>query len=124
MLEGGSNSLLSLVSSTHLVNYQSIAGSLNIKDEFDNIPDTVFGAPFNLAQLMKDFLDDKGVPCPEKWEQCLPYFDSAIDVGDVDKPWFRPRMFAWAATGFPSLKIDGETIDVSNSGCVLLTPSV
>jgi hypothetical protein len=64
-------------------------------------------------ELFHRFLKGTGVPCPKLFENARNHFTSIIDLSKIDDLGFRPRIFYWAATGSPSIEINGPGVSVS-----------
>ncbi|KAK7025316.1 hypothetical protein VNI00_016098 [Paramarasmius palmivorus] len=63
-------------------------------------------------ELVQDFLEGQGIPCPTQFEAVKTRFSPSINLGDIDTPTFRCRMLCWAATGVPFVLSEGPETEV------------
>jgi hypothetical protein len=77
---------------------------------------SVAGDGATVQSLVEDFLQDAGIPCPEKFDKLKGGFNSLIDLDKIDTPGFRARVFTWAATGSPTISPD-DTRKIAVSTC-------
>lgn len=66
--------------------------------------------------LIDAFLKGSGIPCPTLFANARNHFNaSMLDLSEakLEETSFRPRIFCWAATGSPSIEINGPGISVS-----------
>ena len=75
------------------------------------IPD----ASMTISHIIKQFLQGTGVPCPVLFEEAKHHFiANLVDLSNIEAPFFRSKIFAWATTG--SFSVDtNESISVSTS---------
>lgn len=71
------------------------------------------GDGITLDSLIKDFLKGAGIPCPDMFAEAEPSFSSLIDTTDIGSPAFRPKIFAWAISGCPTVDPAQEEMTVS-----------
>ncbi|KAJ6457393.1 hypothetical protein C8R45DRAFT_1110642 [Mycena sanguinolenta] len=60
----------------------------------------------SLFDLLCDFLQGAGIPCPGLFGDARPRLSTAIPFHEVDSPAFRSRALCWAATGSPHVEFD------------------
>ncbi|KAJ7587019.1 hypothetical protein C8J56DRAFT_890932 [Mycena floridula] len=119
---GGSSAYLGLVSSSHITSYNDIKDIITVQLSNDTNWATVTStldvadALGSFGDLFKEFLQGSGVPVPALWGDAKNHISDFINLADINKDFFRPRMFAWAATGTPELKRElvcgRDTIDI------------
>ncbi|KAF7367181.1 hypothetical protein MSAN_00978000 [Mycena sanguinolenta] len=56
--------------------------------------------------LLCEFLQGTGVPCPELFDEAKPRFSPLIPLDEIDSPAFRSRALCWATTGSPHVEFD------------------
>lgn len=65
------------------------------------------------SSLVTKFLQGSGIPCPNLFEDAKQHFSPIINIGNINKPSFRPRMFCWAMSGSSEKASDANRIEVS-----------
>jgi hypothetical protein len=103
--QGGSETLLSVLWTSHITSFDSIASSLEVR-VFASVPANqrkvvIDGEEVSLEDLFLDFLKGTGVPQQAAFDEArsLGLISADIDAAQLENPAFRPRMFHVAATG-------------------------
>ncbi|KAK7060972.1 hypothetical protein VNI00_000707 [Paramarasmius palmivorus] len=66
----------------------------------------------SLPALFQRFLEGTGAPCPSELEAIKHRFSKMINLGELDEPSFRSKIFSWAATGVTYVLQSGEETTV------------
>lgn len=119
---GGSESFLNMVWTSHIKSFEDIESQLRFTSPATlNLPAEVFSSydsnsPLTFKHLVDVFLKGSGIPCPGLFAEAQHHFNSSLltlPMDKIDHQSFRPRIFCWAATGSPSIEINGPGISVS-----------
>lgn len=123
-MEGGSESFLNMAWSSHIKSFEDIEPQLRFTSQAAlDLPTTALSSydsngNVTFKHLVDAFLKGSGIPCPGLFTEALNHFNSSmLDLSPVrvEEPSFRPRIFCWAATGSPSIEINGPGISVSTT---------
>jgi len=104
---GGSEVFSSLLWTSSVCDYESLAPHLHytqpppgfIRQLATAYPDL----GHSVSNLIANFLQGTGAPCPESFSPLRDGFSSLIDFDKLDDQSFRSRIFLWAATGCPTI---------------------
>lgn len=77
--------------------------------------DTTHGGFGSFKELFIDFLQGKGIPLPQEFEDAREGFDDSVDLSNIEEEEFRPKTFAFASTGSPL--INEETMIYVRISC-------
>jgi len=116
--EGGSERLLNLLWTSHISSYANLEPHLRIQP-----PSTQWQTQLHAAlsdytssfeSLITDFLKGTGIPCPGLFADAKTHFNRLVELelSNIDRDGFRPRMFCWAATGSCDREINAGRIQV------------
>ena len=102
---GGSKAFLSLLWTLAVCSYESLAQQLHCSQPPPGFIRELAAAlsGVTVPDLITNFLQGTGAPCPALFELLKEGFSSLIDFNKVDDPSFRPQVFLWAATGCPTI---------------------
>jgi hypothetical protein len=104
---GGSEVFLSLLWTSAVCNYESLASQLHCSQPplsfTRELAAALPGVTHSIPDLIASFLQGSGAPCPALFKSLKEGFSSLIDFDKLDDPSFRPRIFLWAATGCPTI---------------------
>jgi hypothetical protein len=113
--EGGSETFFSLIYTSLVSSYDSLEPFLHIFPA----PATLLtglvdgaGHTLDLPAIIVGFLKGSGIPCPHLFDEVQKHFFSAVDLASINSPAFRSRIFCWAASGSPSIQVEGSQIEV------------
>jgi len=116
--QGGSETLLSVLWTSHITSFESIASSIEIR-VFASVPVnqrqvSIDGSDVDLKVLFTNFLQGTGIPWPTRFdeEKSLGLIPANFEASQLESPAFRPRMFHAAATGSDCVQ-QGEHVTVS-----------
>lgn len=73
-------------------------------------PARSFGITYE--SLIVEFLLGLGIPSEDEFREKQGSFSSIIDLSRAGSSEFRPQMFAWAASGSPFVKPQGDVFTV------------
>lgn len=120
-VEGGSELFLNFVWSSRLLSMAALEMVLQIENP--PLPYMVrirqaarpSGPPgrSDFKSMLLTFLSGSGIPNEDLFNEVKHTFNSLIDLSQISSPFFRPRMFVWAATGSPFIGSDQQDIAVS-----------
>ncbi|KAJ6600311.1 hypothetical protein DFH09DRAFT_1302798 [Mycena vulgaris] len=122
---GGTEFFLAHAWTSHITDFNSIDPHISVMVPSNTRCTPHFGVlPTDLdAQgLFIRFLQGSGNPCSEdRLEGAKPHFsvDVIEELANIDKPFFRPKLFCWAATGSPFLDPNPDMGDPINIDFVL-----
>ncbi|THV06604.1 hypothetical protein K435DRAFT_937618 [Dendrothele bispora CBS 962.96] len=104
----GTESFLSVISTSHVTSYRSIEGLLTFVQQPEQVEElsAALGSLFDLESLFAEFLLGTGAPVPSLWNDAQGAFHPKLNVESVDKIWFRPQMLLWSITGSPRIRGD------------------
>lgn len=108
-----------MVWTSHIKSFDDIAPHLHFPLPSQNVLSQLAAALSsheNIAfeELLHNFLKGTSVPCPKLFESARNHFASIVDLSKIDDAGFRPHIFYWAATGSPSIEINGPGVSVSS----------
>lgn len=106
---GGANAFFTLMWTSSITGYESISDHLSFLHSpagLDAAIASVAGDRATVQSLVEDFLQGSGIPCPEKFDDLRGGFTTLVDLDKIDTPGFRAKVFAWAATGSPTINPD------------------
>lgn len=114
--EGGTELLLSILWTSCIKSFNDFKEHLDYPATSRSLLDRAFAIPYigiaeTLGELIDDFLQGTGIPCPNLFSEAVSnqLFDARlVDLSQVDKPFFRSRLFCWAATGTPLIADDAR----------------
>ncbi|KAF8057836.1 hypothetical protein FPV67DRAFT_1429869 [Lyophyllum atratum] len=113
--EGGSEAFFSVVWTSHISDFASLSPHLSwgrTPSEFTSALALVTDDNLSLQSIIGAFFQGSGLPSPTRFAEIKESFSPAIDLTKLDTQGFRPRMFAWAATGSPSLDPASDMISI------------
>ncbi|KAF8164427.1 hypothetical protein BJ912DRAFT_863835, partial [Pholiota molesta] len=123
LIEGGSESFLNMVWTSHIKSFEDIAPHLRFPSCSRHVLLQLSVAlsshgDVTFEKLLYKFLEGTGIPCPKLFENARNHFTSIVDLSKIDDAGFRSRVFYWAATGSPSIEINGSGISISLCGAL------
>lgn len=111
---GGSEKFLSLIWTSHISSYLKLKPHLRIRVPPASTPrPLVANEEVNFQDLVTDFLQGAGIPCPQLFADAKVHFSHLVDLSQINDGGFRARMFCWAATGSYERELDAPQILVS-----------
>ncbi|EIN10150.1 hypothetical protein PUNSTDRAFT_63951, partial [Punctularia strigosozonata HHB-11173 SS5] len=117
-LQGGSETFLNLVWTSHISSFSAINGLIRITDPAPQLVAQLQAASQDrtmlFSSLVRSFLSGSGIPCPGKFEEVRGQIGSIIDLSKIDDAGFRSQHFVWAATGSPFLPTGGDVLMVDS----------
>lgn len=103
--EGGSEWLLTLLWTSHILSYANLEPPLRIQASSGQWQSQLHAAlsdnTSTFESLTIDFLSRMGIPCPQLFAKAKTHFNCLVEfeLSNIDKDGFRPCMFCWASMG-------------------------
>ena len=102
----------SLIYTSQITSYDSLEPFLRILPVPAQLSEGFPGPACDLRGFLTGFFKGSGIPCPHLFLEAKQHFASNVDLTAIDTPGFRSRILCWAASGSPSIQVDGSPIEV------------
>ncbi|KAJ7456993.1 hypothetical protein FB451DRAFT_1142912 [Mycena latifolia] len=116
--EGGSETFLSLISTSHISSADSVLPHIEFLTPLNHnmflaaLRNNSGDITLTFAMLIEKFLRGSGIPCRSQFEATRGAYHPIIDLSRLEIPGFRSQVLVWAATGSPFIDPIGGRIFV------------
>ncbi|KAK7016895.1 hypothetical protein R3P38DRAFT_3202196 [Favolaschia claudopus] len=116
--EGGTETFLSVVATSHISSADTLLAVLdivnppNLAEHIDRLRGLTTDATLTFHMMIERFLRGVGIPCENMFAASTGAFHPVVDLTRIHTPGFRAQMLAWAATGSPFVDAAGGRISL------------